>query len=169
MCVPHLSPLFVCQTRELSRLRRQPARHHGDHRSLQPANRNQQLGHGQRPGSGLQYDTFRYINETQSNRNWLDEPPLTDISDVNVALTTQLQKNICLKNVSLLPFMHSLIHPFDRHTKAQTEDMTPALLTCLTAKRLKRADKIEKSPSLKKTSPSKVNTRATRDSLVRSD
>lgn len=40
--------------------------------------------------------------------------------------------------------MLSLIQPSDRYTKAQTEDVTPVLLTCLAAKRLERtADKID--------------------------
>lgn len=61
-CVFLTSLLLLCQTRDLSRPQHLPAQRHGDHHPLQPANRKQQLGHGQRPGSSLQYDTFRYIN-----------------------------------------------------------------------------------------------------------
>lgn len=55
-----ISPLCLWQAGELSRPWYQPGEHHGYHCPLQPANGKQQLSHGQRTRSSLQYDAFRY-------------------------------------------------------------------------------------------------------------
>ena len=55
-----ISPLCLWQAGELSRPWYQPGEHHGSHCPLQPANGKQQLSHGQRTRSSLQYDAFRY-------------------------------------------------------------------------------------------------------------
>lgn len=125
-------------------------------------NNGSDMGNGQAPAYSL------------APSGTLTEPEPTESSSMRLVsierrartLRCALKKTICLKKLSIFPFTYRLIQPSDRYTKAQSEDMTPVLPTSRCKACQIHADKIEKSRPLKKTSPSKVTRRTTRDSLM---